>query len=266
MPQSFQAHPLAEGRCYIPGCRSSAGQGLLKHRKHSHVLCQQESICVCDFMPQIICKTTTPCNIPKAIILSNFCNSLYISTWRPNNYGKIRANLDPLLQIRWSVLNKTRKCPHQRIKHLSKKHNYIIIVSYSQKSIIPHTVQHTCFTLDSTVLLQKLALEQRPQNFQSVKHQAHQNRVCCSSNMPQQSLDLESPPTQCFTHEVQVHPTSLDPDLTRRQISGLKLSWVLASQQQPKQWYPGGKSPYRWDCTYLTKVTCQVTLRHFLCG
>lgn len=65
-----------------------------KHRKHSHVVYCQESMCVCDSMPQIVCKII-PCNIPKAIILSNFCISLYISALRPNNCGEIRANPDP---------------------------------------------------------------------------------------------------------------------------------------------------------------------------
>lgn len=33
MTWSFQAHPLAEGRYYIPGCRSFAGQGLPEAQK-----------------------------------------------------------------------------------------------------------------------------------------------------------------------------------------------------------------------------------------
>lgn len=63
---------------------------------------------------------------------------------------------------------------------------------------------------------------------------------------------------------MQIHPISPDPNLTRIQICHLKLPWGLTSQQQPKQWYLGGKSPHRWERTYLITVTCQVTLRHSL--
>lgn len=63
--------------------------------KHSHVPCHQESMCVCDFMPQILYKTTPSSNIPKAIILHHFCISLYISTLKPSNYEEIRSNTDP---------------------------------------------------------------------------------------------------------------------------------------------------------------------------
>lgn len=98
-----------------------------KHRKHSHVVYCQESMCVCDSMPQIVRKII-PCNIPKAIILSNFCISLYISALRPNNYGEIRANPDPSSTSR--DLLQTKQNVHINVlKHPSKKHNYVTIVT-----------------------------------------------------------------------------------------------------------------------------------------
>lgn len=85
---------------------------------------------------------------------------------------------------------------------------------------------------------------------------------CYSRNVPRQSLDLENPPTALHLQDAS-SPHS--PWSWPHQASN-KLRRVLASQEQLKDWYHGGKSPHRWDCTYLIKVTCQVTQRDFLCG
>lgn len=85
---------------------------------------------------------------------------------------------------------------------------------------------------------------------------------CYSRNVPWQSLDLENPPTALHLQDAS-SPHS--PWSWPHQASN-KLRRVLASQEQLKDWYHGGKSPHRWDCTYLIKVTCQVTQRDFLCG
>lgn len=83
-----------------------------------------------------------------------------------------------------------------------------------------------------------------------MKHQTCEDGAAAAATCPDGHCTWRAPSPQ-------VHPSSIDPSLTRPQRSPVKLLWLLSSQQQPQQLYPGGKSPCRWGCTRMMKGTCQ---------
>lgn len=105
MTWPFQPHPLAEGGCNLPDCRSLADSEVTESTHTSFAA--REAFAFAISMPQIVCKTTPVCNLPKSIILSTFGISLYFSTLTPKitvKLGQIQTTPpDPLF---WAEQNK----------------------------------------------------------------------------------------------------------------------------------------------------------------